>query len=129
MKKVLFYGDSNVYGYDPRGMMGGRLPESERWVDILSKKMSDEWRIFSDGMNGRVIPDNAYSLLSLDKSVLEYSPLDLFAVMLGTNDLINMSVPDAETVASKMRDFIERQLERSEFIDNKTCFQIGRAHV
>ncbi len=122
MKKVLFYGDSNVYGYDPRGMMGGRLPETERWTDILAKKMYGEWRVFSDGMNGRVIPDNAYSLLSLDKSVLEYSPLDLFAVMLGTNDLINMSVPDAETVASKMRDFIERQLDRTEFIDNKTGF-------
>ncbi|WP_029324564.1 GDSL-type esterase/lipase family protein [Butyrivibrio sp. AE3004] len=122
MKKVLFYGDSNTYGFDPRGMMGGRLPESERWTDIIAKKMHGEWRVFADGMNGRVIPDNPYSLLSLDKSVLEYSPLDLFAVMLGTNDLVNMSVPDAETVAAKMRDFIERQLNRTEFIDNKTGF-------
>ncbi|WP_026510636.1 GDSL-type esterase/lipase family protein [Butyrivibrio sp. LC3010] len=122
MKKVLFYGDSNTYGFDPRGMMGGRFPESERWTDILASKMYGEWRIFSDGMNGRVIPDNPYSLLSLDKSVLEYSPLDLFAVMLGTNDLINMSVPDAEAVSSKMRDFIERQLNRTEFIDNRTGF-------
>ncbi|WP_044914520.1 GDSL-type esterase/lipase family protein [Butyrivibrio sp. WCE2006] len=122
MKKVLFYGDSNTYGFDPRGMMGGRFPESERWTEILASKMYGEWRIFSDGMNGRVIPDNPYSLLSLDKSVLEYSPLDLFAVMLGTNDLINMSVPDAEAVSSKMRDFIERQLNRTEFIDNRTGF-------
>ena len=122
MKKVLFYGDSNTYGFDPRGMMGGRLPESERWTDILANKMYGEWRVFADGMNGRIIPDNPYSLLSLDKSVLENSPLDLFAVMLGTNDLISMSLPDAETVASKMRDFIERQLARTEFIDNKTGF-------
>ena len=26
-KKVLFYGDSNTYGYDPAGFMGGRYPE------------------------------------------------------------------------------------------------------
>ncbi|WP_026527435.1 GDSL-type esterase/lipase family protein [Butyrivibrio sp. VCD2006] len=122
MKKVLFYGDSNTYGFDPRGMMGGRLPESDRWTDLLANKMYGEWRVFADGMNGRLIPDNPYSLLSLDKSVLDYSPLDLFAVMLGTNDLINMSLPDAETVATKMRDFIERQLDRTEFIDNKTGF-------
>ena len=122
MKKVLFYGDSNTYGFDPRGMMGGRLPESERWTELLANKMYGEWRVFADGMNGRLIPDNPYSLLSLDKSVLDYSPLDLFAVMLGTNDLINMSLPDAETVATKMRDFIERQLDRTEFIDNKTGF-------
>ncbi|SDB27323.1 Lysophospholipase L1 [Butyrivibrio sp. INlla16] len=122
MKKVLFYGDSNTYGFDPRGMMGGRLPASERWTDILASKVYEDWRVFADGMNGRVIPDNPYSLLSLDKTVLENSPLDLFAVMLGTNDLISMSLPDAETVATKMRDFIERQLERTEFIDNKTGF-------
>jgi len=122
MKKVLFYGDSNTYGFDPRGMMGGRLPEYERWTGILSKEMYGEWRIYEDGMNGRVVPDNPYSLLSLDKSVLEYSPLDLFAVMLGTNDLLNMSEPDADVVAEKIRDFIERQLNRTEFIDNKTSF-------
>jgi lysophospholipase L1-like esterase len=122
MKKVLFYGDSNTYGFDPRGMMGGRLPENERWTDILSTKMYGEWRVYADGMNGRVVPDNPYSLLSLDKSVLEYSPLDLFAVMLGTNDLLNMSEPDADVVAAKIRDFIERQLNRTEFVDNKTGF-------
>ena len=122
MKKVLFYGDSNTYGFDPRGMMGGRLPVSERWPDILAQKMYGEWKVYADGMNGRVVPDNPYSLLSLDKSVLEYSPLDLFAVMLGTNDLLNMSDPDADTVATKIRDFIERQLNRTEFIDNKTGF-------
>ncbi len=122
MKKVLFYGDSNTYGFDPRGMMGGRLPVSERWPDILAQKMYGEWKVYADGMNGRVVPDNPYSLLSLDKSVLEYSPLDLFAVMLGTNDLLNMSDPNADIVAGKIRDFIERQLNRTEFIDNRTGF-------
>ncbi len=122
MKKVLFYGDSNTYGFDPRGMMGGRLPATERWTEILATNVYNEWKVYSDGMNGRVVPDNPYSLLSLDKSVLEYSPLDLFAVMLGTNDLLNMSEPDADIVASKLRDFIERQLNRTEFIDNKTGF-------
>ncbi|WP_035766888.1 GDSL-type esterase/lipase family protein [Butyrivibrio sp. NC2002] len=122
MKKVLFYGDSNTYGFDPRGMMGGRLPANERWTEILQNYVYGEWKVYADGMNGRVIPDNPYSLLSLDKSVLEYSPLDLFAVMLGTNDLLNMSEPDADVVASKLRDFIERQLNRTEFVDNKTGF-------
>ena len=36
--KVICFGDSNTYGYDPRPLDGGRYDASCRWVDILEAK-------------------------------------------------------------------------------------------
>ena len=33
---VICFGDSNTYGYDPRGYFGGRYDGDNRWVDILA---------------------------------------------------------------------------------------------
>ena len=30
MEKIIFYGDSNTYGYDPRGFFGMRYPKEVR---------------------------------------------------------------------------------------------------
>ena len=75
--KVLCYGDSNTYGYDPRSYFGDRYSKSHRWVDIL-ESLSD-WTIVNDGLNGREIPNYKVQLDS------EY---DMIIVMLGTNDLL-----------------------------------------
>ena len=34
--KVICFGDSNTYGYDPRSWIGGRYEPDSRWVDILA---------------------------------------------------------------------------------------------
>ena len=36
--KVVCFGDSNTYGYDPRSWLGGRYPAESRWVDLLGPK-------------------------------------------------------------------------------------------
>ncbi len=36
--RMLCYGDSNTYGYDPRGFFGGSYPAESRWVGILAEK-------------------------------------------------------------------------------------------
>ena len=120
MNKVLFYGDSNVFGYDPRGMIGGRYPAEDQWINIVAAGLKGKWKLFSDGMNGRIIPDNPYGLLTLDKVVLEHSPLDMFVIVLGTNDLLGMATPNSDVVTRRLRDFVERELQRAEFRDNKT---------
>ena len=33
--KILCFGDSNTYGYDPRSYFGGQYPTQHRWVDLL----------------------------------------------------------------------------------------------
>ena len=35
--KILCFGDSNTYGYDPRSYFGGRYPAQYRWGDLLAE--------------------------------------------------------------------------------------------
>ena len=53
--KVICFGDSNTYGYDPRPLDGGRYDASCRWVDILEAQTG--WTVCNPGQNGREIPD------------------------------------------------------------------------
>ena len=79
--RMLCYGDSNTYGYDPRGFFGGRYPAESRWVDILAEKTG--WLIRNEGQNGRGVPSRRSKY-----EALMQNPTDLLAVMLGTNDLL-----------------------------------------
>ena len=51
--KVICFGNSNTYGYDPRDFFGGRYDEYSRWVDILAAKTG--WTVLNMGQNGREI--------------------------------------------------------------------------
>ena len=74
--KLLCFGDSNTYGYDPRSFLGDRYSSNVRWVDRLSRHTG--WEIYNGGQNGRMIPARINQL----------SPADQCIVMLGTNDLL-----------------------------------------
>lgn len=112
MKKVLFYGDSNTYGYDPSGFMGGRYPGKKRWTTILADSLAGEWEVAADGVPGRMIPGSGRGIDILTDSVRMEMPLDLFAVMLGTNDLLSMRHPNAAKVAEKMEIMLTAVSER-----------------
>lgn len=52
---VICFGDSNTYGYDPRGYFGGRYDAGSRWVDILAAETG--WTVCNMGeMVGRSRP-------------------------------------------------------------------------
>lgn len=84
--KVICFGDSNTYGYDPRSYFGGRYDADCRWVDILAEQ--NGWTISNMGQNGREIPFSAPSLPA---------DTDLLIVMLGTNDLLQGWSPEQAT--------------------------------
>ena len=44
---VICFGDSNTYGYDPRGYFGGRYDAGSRWVDILAEETG--WTVCNMG--------------------------------------------------------------------------------
>ena len=91
--KIICYGDSNTYGYDPRSFLGDRYPAEERWVDILARKLGCD--AVNAGMNGREIPRNP----------VKFEPADLLLIMLGTNDLLQGNSP--EQVRNRMEQFLE----------------------
>ena len=107
MKKIMFYGDSNTYGYDPADWRNGRYREDLCWTSILQKKLGEEYKIIPQGLNGRRLPDMRLPqdlLLSLFKYLGEDG---IFAVMLGTNDLLCGSRLDGVKAAERLPPFIE----------------------
>ena len=99
--RMLCYGDSNTYGYDPRGFFGDRYPKERRWVDILAEKLG--WEIQNEGENGREIPSRPFQYQYV-RELLSRSAPDVVTVMLGTNDLLRGD-PAAEIV-SRMEGFL-----------------------
>lgn len=98
---MLCFGDSNTYGYDPRGFFADRYPEESGWVDILSRKTG--WTIENAGQNGREIPRNSLQYQQAELLIDRTEP-DLCAVMLGTNDLLQGAA--AQETASRMEGFL-----------------------
>lgn len=90
--KIICFGDSNTYGYDPRGYFGGRYDAP--WPEILAERSG--WNVVNDGINGREIPQIP---------VLFPMDTDLLIIMLGTNDLLQFCTPQA--ACEKMERFLE----------------------
>ena len=95
--KILCFGDSNTYGFDPRSFFGEQYAPEIRWTGRLAQ-VSD-WDIIDAGQNGREIPCSSYEYSALRQIVGYYSP-DLLILMLGTNDLLNGCT--AEEAAQRM---------------------------
>ena len=91
--KVICFGDSNTYGYDPRGYFGGRYDADSRWVDLLAVETG--WTVCNMGQNGREIPSAAPAFPD---------DIDLLIVMLGTNDLLQGRSP--EQAAERLERFL-----------------------
>ena len=90
---VICFGDSNTYGYDPRGYFGGRYDAGSRWVDILAEETG--WTVCNMGQNGREIPA-ATPTFPADT--------DLLIVMLGINNLLQGQSP--EQAAERLERFL-----------------------
>ena len=88
---ILCYGDSNTYGYDPRGYFGGRYEMP--WPEALSELTG--WEVRNHGSCGRRVPVQESAFLN---------NFDRIIVMLGTNDLLNGEAPGV--IAEKMAHFL-----------------------
>ncbi|MBQ5443032.1 MAG: arylesterase, partial [Oscillospiraceae bacterium] len=56
MKRILCFGDSNTYGYDPRSYFGSQYPADVRWTGLLQTM---GWEVANCGQNGLCIPREA----------------------------------------------------------------------
>ena len=102
--RILCFGDSNTYGYDPRSYFGDRYDAQNRWVDLLASETGAE--CVNAGMNGREIPRSA--------PAIQLSPEDLLLVMLGTNDLLQGA--SAKEVSSRMERFLDHLLPHTRIL-------------
>ncbi len=90
MKRILVYGDSNVWGDGPHG----RLPDVQQWPVILQKKLGGQFKVAQEGLSGRFAGGFTYEKKPYYSGQAHFepifrtaSPVDLVILMLGTNDL------------------------------------------
>ncbi len=114
IKRVLFYGDSNTWGYRPGG---GRLPANRRYTTMVTRQALNVYPLV-DGLNGRcsawrsgVFPQELLGGASLAASVEASLPLDGLVIMLGTNDVMPPLNLRAEEICDNQRRMIRRARE------------------
>lgn len=105
-QRILCYGDSNTYGYDPRSYLGGRYPKDIRWTGKLE---AAGWEIINQGENGRSIPRLDWEIEAVARAVQEAEP-ELLTVMLGSNDLLQWPGLTAEVCGQRMERFLSALL-------------------
>jgi lysophospholipase L1-like esterase len=115
MKTVLCYGDSNTWGYNPS--TGERFSRDERWTGVLRQKLGAEYQVIEEGLNGRTtVWDDPIEGYKNGKEYLipcleSHRPIDLVAIMLGTNDLkkrFSVSAYDIASAAGVLVDVVQR---------------------
>ncbi|MBQ3390075.1 MAG: arylesterase [Firmicutes bacterium] len=104
-KKLMFFGDSNTYGFDPQSFWGYPYERDIVWTTKLAKAHPD-WEVYNCGQNGREIPHSKMQYDFLDREMKRLGPLDLFGVMLGSNDLFCMVHPTAEAITARMNELV-----------------------
>ncbi len=96
MKSILCFGDSNTWGARPLTSMDDitRYGPDVRWGSVLRTTLGEGYWVVEEGLNGRttVWPDPVEGEYKSGKSYLpacleSHAPLDLVAILLGTNDL------------------------------------------
>ncbi len=108
-RRILFYGDSNTWGYRPGGE---RLPANRRYTTMVTRQAPDIIPVV-DGLNGRSTAFEstlaAPELLggaSFAASLRKADNPDGVVIMLGTNDVMPPLSLTGDTVADNMRRII-----------------------
>ena len=89
-RRVLCFGDSNTYGYDP--VRDGRYGLEERYPTVLQSLLGSGWSVVEEGLPGRTavfddpITEGMNGLRVITPILMSHAPLDTVTIMLGTND-------------------------------------------
>lgn len=111
MKRILCFGDSNTYGYKPD--KSGRFDETVRWTGKISQRLGDDYRVIEEGLCGRttIFEDELRAGrrgIDLVGTLVEtHNPIDIFVVMLGTNDCKTRYKASAGIIAKGLERLIE----------------------
>jgi lysophospholipase L1-like esterase len=91
MKRILCYGDSNTWGYDP--VTQDRFDGETRWPRVLGQTLGGDYEVIEEGLGGRTtVWDDPIEGYKNGREYLipcleSHRPLDLVVILLGTNDL------------------------------------------
>ena len=109
MKKILCYGDSNTFGYNPCD--ASRYDTHTRWTAVLQNILGNEYKVIEEGMCDRTgIADNDKGFLfsaqrHFPKLMPKTKEVDILVLWIGTNDLqfkYNLSLEQIEKGLEKL---------------------------
>jgi lysophospholipase L1-like esterase len=117
MKAILCYGDSNTWGWNP--VTQERYARDERWPGMLRQELGEGHLVIEEGLNGRTtVWDDPIEGYKNGKEYLtpcleSHKPIDLVAILLGTNDLkirFSVSAYDIANSAGVLVDIVQRSM-------------------
>jgi len=114
MTRILCFGDSNTWGFNPETSQ--RFDNKTRWTQVMQSELGANYEITEEGMNGRttVWDDPVDGLMSglayLKPCLLSHKPLNTVLLMLGTNDLkdrFSVTAPEIAKSAGRLVQLIQ----------------------
>ena len=119
MKRILCFGDSLTWGYDPD--LRVRLPEDSRWPMVMKECLGEGYTVIEEGQNGRTIATEdpaegeKNGLNYIGPCLESHSPLDLVIIMLGSNDCKRKFAYSSMDIAGEMQIFLEKVISYNHF--------------
>ena len=125
IKRIICYGDSNTYGYDPQSFWGGPYPPDSCWVNIVKKNTGLDLQNF--GACGREIPHNtsqtAFVCNQLGAWCKGADETEVW-IMLGTNDLLANPGFTAEDVTARMENLLTELMRETAAMSYPVTFRL-----
>jgi lysophospholipase L1-like esterase len=111
-KTVLCYGDSNTHGTRP-DIDDARYKREVRWTGQLQSILGESYYIIEEGLGGRTTnlehplteKPGRNGLTYLRPCLESHKPIDIFIVMLGTNDFKNVYNRSPKEVADVLSEY------------------------
>lgn len=126
MKKILCFGDSNTYGFNPKD--GSRYNKNIRWTALLQNTLKDTYKITEAGCNNRTaFSDNPAGLNFTGYKILpDYlkENFDIIIIQIGINDLqksYNASLDSFEQGMEKFFNLANQNAPSSKIIILAPC--------
>jgi len=115
MKTVLCFGDSNMWGFIPASLRE-RYPFPDRIPDAIQTILGAHFKVIGEALSGRMtafddpMNEDRNARKQLPFLLETHRPLDLIAIMLGTNDLkryMNLRALDSALGLNALIDLVE----------------------
>ena len=118
-KRILCFGDSLTWGYDPDTRT--RFPAESRWPMVLQELLGQDWTVIEEGQSGRTIATEdpaegeKNGLRYIGPCLESHTPLDLVILMLGSNDCKRKFSYSSMDIAGEMQILLEKILAYDRF--------------
>ncbi|EAR52921.1 Lipolytic enzyme, G-D-S-L [Oceanicola granulosus HTCC2516] len=122
MPTLLCFGDSNTHGSPPANGPGpyARYGHGVRWPSVCAGALGERWEVIEEGLPGRTAQFddpgmgahmNGWPALRI--ALESHGPLDVLAVMLGTNDVKTRFAPTPARVTAGIAGLLDIALSEA----------------